>query len=91
MQEILARPGYEKLPLSEQEFYGLYIDDSEDEEHPGFFVRQLHILWSEIDRHHIFDEMHSEHSANIELAQARYEARRRALIAEGFSHSDMEF
>lgn len=91
MQEVLAKPGYENLPLGEQEFYELSLDDSEDENQPGFFVRQAHYIWSEIDRQFMFDDLQTEHSAQIKTARARYEVRRRALVEQGFSHSDMDF
>ena len=91
MQEVLAKPGYEKLPLSEQEFYELCLDESEDTWGRSFVVRQAHVEWSEIDRQFMFDDFQSERFADLQRAKRRYEAWRQALVDKGFSPSDMEF
>ena len=44
MQEVLAKPGYEKLPLAEQEFYEISLDESNETEPLGFVVRQAHYI-----------------------------------------------
>lgn len=90
MQEILARPGNDKLPLPEQEFYELRLDESADAEEPGFIVSQWHYLWSDIDKQFMFDDWQSDDSAGIEQAKRLYEVRRRALIGRGFNQSDMD-
>ena len=57
----------------------------------GYVVIQAHYLWSEIDRHFMFEDMQSEHLTGVEQAQEGYEARLRMLVEKGFAHSDMEF
>jgi hypothetical protein len=90
MQEVLSKPGYEKLPLSEQEFFELRIEDSEDGSPQGFVVKQTHALWSEIDQRFLWRDPEWEHLPTIEQAQERYQARLQALRAKGFTQSDMD-
>jgi hypothetical protein len=42
MQEVVSKLGAETLPLAEQEFYELSIEESEDAFRPGFVVKQTH-------------------------------------------------
>ncbi len=49
LQEVLSKPGTETLPLAEQEFYELCIEESDDIWRPGFVVTQTRGQWSEID------------------------------------------
>ena len=48
LQEVLLKPGAETLPLAEQEFYELCIEESDNVFRPGFIVKQTHAQWSEI-------------------------------------------
>jgi hypothetical protein len=91
MQEVLTKPGYENLFLTEREFYEISLDESNHTEPPSFVVKQAHYIWSGIDQQFMFDELQTEHFAILEKAQERYEARRRVLMKQGYSHSDMEF
>lgn len=90
MQEILSNTDDPKTPLSEQEFYELRLDDSDDIWRPGYDVRQSHAQWSEIDQQVIWDNCESERLPTLEKAKERYEARRRALAVRGFANSDMD-
>jgi hypothetical protein len=90
MQEVLSKPGYEKLPLSERELYELRLDDSSDSWRPGFIVSEVYERWSEIDRQFMLVASESERWPTLEKAKERYEARREALRAKGFTQSDME-
>ncbi len=90
MQELFSKPGTEDLPLSEQEFYELRIDDSPDPDRPGFVLMQSRAQWSEIDRQMMWDEIEKEHWITYQAAMNRYERRRQALAARGFTESDMD-
>jgi hypothetical protein len=90
MQEVLSKPGYENLPLLEQELYELRPDDSSDSWRPGFIVTEVYERWSEKDRQFMSVESESERWPTLEKAKERYEARREALRAKGFTQSDME-
>jgi hypothetical protein len=50
MQELLSKADDPKIPLNEQEFFELRLDDSTDICRPGFIVKQAQALWSEIYR-----------------------------------------
>lgn len=82
---MLTKPANELLPFSEQEFYELRIDDSIDPDRPGFVVMQSRAQWSEIDRQMMWDEIEEEHWITYQAAQNRYERRRQALAARGFT------
>ena len=90
MQELLSKADDRKIPLSEQEFYELRLDDSTDIWRPGFIVKEAHAQWSEIDRQIMWDDLESERLPTLEEAKERYEARRLALFQRGFIHSDMD-
>src|ERR1035441_6729828 len=42
LQEVLSKPGTETLPLAEQEFYELSIEESDNVFRPGFIVKKTH-------------------------------------------------
>jgi hypothetical protein len=90
MQKLLSKTDDPKTPLSEQEFYELRLEDSDDIRRPGFIVKQAHAQWSEIDRNIMWDDFESERLPTLEEAKGRYEARRLALVEKGFIYSDME-
>lgn len=90
MQEILSKPGYEQLPRSEQEFYELRIDDSDDIQRPGFIVKQTRASRNERDTEFIWADYEWERLPTLREARERYEARREALRAKGFTHSDID-
>jgi len=92
MQEVLAKPGCEMLPLAEQEFYELRLDDFDDFGRRGFFVKQAHFQWSEIDQQMMGDDIPPVESfPTLSQAEAGNESRRKALVDMGFSQSDMDF
>lgn len=90
-QEVFSRPGDAAKPAKEQEFVELRIDDEMDSWKPGFVVTEVRFRWSEIDGDFTGDEELQEQWPSLQTAQNRYEARRRALVDRGFTHSDMEF
>lgn len=90
MQEILSRTGDAKAPLRDQEFYELRLEDSDDIWRPGFIVKQTRAQWSEIDQQIMWEEPEWERWPTLKKANEKYEARRQALIAKGFIHSNMD-
>lgn len=90
-QEVFSRPGDAAKPAKEQEFVELRIDDEMDSWKPGFVVTEVRFRWSEIDGDFTGDAELQEQWPSLQTAQNRYEARRRALVDRGFTHSDMEF
>ena len=91
MKEVLARSGSENLALSEQEFYELTIDESNDASRPGFVVGQAHAEWSEIDRQFMLDNLQWKQFATYQHAKRDFERRQAALADKGFIPSDMKF
>jgi hypothetical protein len=90
MREMLSKTDDTNIPLSEQEYYEVRLDDSDDIWQPGFIVKQAHAFWSDIDRAIMWDEFESERFLILELAKKRYGARRRALAEKGFIYPDMD-
>jgi len=90
MQEVLTKPGNESLPLSEQEFYELCIEESSNVWRPGFIVKQTHAKWSEIDQQVMWEEPEWERWPMQNRAREKYEERLQALRVKGFTRSDMD-
>lgn len=90
MREILSKPAYESLALSEQELYELRLDDFSESWRPGYIVTESYMRWSEIDRQFMSVESETERLPTIEQAKERYEARREALAKKGFTQSDID-
>jgi hypothetical protein len=90
-QEIFSRPGDAKKPAELQEFVELRIDDWTDSWKPGFAVTEWRIRWSEADQQFMWEDEQQEQWAALQTAMNRYEARRRSLKEQGFTHSDMDF
>ena len=91
MQEVLSKSGAEALPLAEQEFFELCIEESDGVFRPGFIVKQTRAQWSEIDDQVMWEEPEWERWPTMKKAREKYEERRKALAAKGFSQSDLEF
>lgn len=91
LQEILSKPECESLPLAEQEFYELCIEESGDIFRPGFIVKQARAQWSEVDREVMWEEPEWERWPTLKKAVERCEEWRKALAAKGFTQSDFEF
>jgi hypothetical protein len=91
LQEVLSKPGAETLPLAEQEFYELCIEESDDVFRPGFVVKQTPAQWSEIDRQVMWEDADWERWPTLKKAEERCEEWRKALAARGFSQSDLDF
>jgi hypothetical protein len=90
-QEVLSKPGFEALPLPEQEFYELRIEESNDIWRPGFVVKQFHVQWSEIDGQVMWEGVGVERWPMLETAKERCEEWRKSLAAKGFTQSDLDF
>ena len=90
MQEVLLKTDDPKIPLREQEFYELRIDDSDDIWKPGYFVKQAHAQWSEIDRQIMWDGFDFDQCPTLEMAKERYAERKNVLAERGFIYSDMD-
>jgi hypothetical protein len=90
MQEVLAKPGYEDLPLSEQEFYEICLEETIDGLGGWFVVKQTRASWSEIDRGFMWDKAEREKWLTLEKAQECYRVRLQALRDDGFTQSDMD-
>jgi hypothetical protein len=90
LQEVLSKPECESLPLAEQEFYELCIEESDDAFRPGFIVKQTHAQWSEIDRHVMWEGLEWERWPTLRNAKERCEEWRKALAAKGFTQSDVD-
>jgi hypothetical protein len=103
VQEVLAKSIAPNIPLQEQEYYELRLDDLGFPFRPQFIdslgiivrhrfiVREARAAWSEIDRNIMWDGVEHEECSTLEEAQNRYDLRRAALVLKGFVYSDMEF
>ena len=90
LQEVLSKPGAESAPLTEQEFFELCIEESDDIWRPGFVVKQTRAQWSEIDGQVMWEEPEWERWPTLKKAKERCEEWRKALAAKGFSQSDLD-
>jgi hypothetical protein len=91
IQEVLSKPGTDKAPLAEQEFYELCIEESDDAFRPGFVVKQTRAEWSEIDGQVMWEGPEWERWPTLNKAKEKCEEWRKALAAKGFTQSDMDF
>src|ERR1035438_3534335 len=71
MQEVLSKPSAESAPLTEQEFFELCIEESDDIWRPGFILRQTRAQWSEIDRQVMWEEPEWERLADASKGQGK--------------------
>jgi hypothetical protein len=90
LQEVLSKPDAEILPVAEQEFYELCIEESDHVFRPGFVVKQTHAQWSEIDGQVMWEDPEWERWPTLKKAKERCEEWRKALAAKGFSQSDLD-
>ena len=90
MQEVLSKPGAETLPLAEQEFFELCIEESDDVFRPGFVVKQSRAQWIEIDRQVMWEDAGWERWPTLKKAEERCDEWRKALAAKGFTQSDLD-
>ncbi len=88
MQEVLSK-AEGKIPLKEQEFYELKLQDVIAKLGTRYCVRQAHAEWSEIDGQITWDSEESDYWI-LEEAKKRYAERRKALVEKGFIYSDMD-
>jgi hypothetical protein len=90
LQEVLSKPGAETLPLAEQEFFELCIEESDDIWRPGFVVKQTRAQWSEIDGQVMWEDPEWERWPTLKKAKEKCEEWRKALATKGFTQSDVE-
>ncbi len=102
MQEILSKTTDPNVPLEEQEYFELRLDDLGIPFRPQFIgsmgaiirlrfiVREAHTAWSEIDRNIMWDGFEHDECSTLEEAEQRYAIRRDAIVDKGFIYSDME-
>lgn len=90
MQEILSRTDDSRVPLRDQEFYELRLDDLGDLWERRFVVGEAHAQWHEECEQVVWDEAETEILPTLEEAEARYAKRRKALGEKGFIYSDMD-
>lgn len=103
MQEVLSKAIDANVPLQEQEYYQLQLDDLGSPFQPQFIdslgiiarhrfiVREAHAAWSEIDLNVMWDTPSHDECSTLREAKLRYEVRRAAIVKMGFIYSDMEF
>jgi hypothetical protein len=89
MHEFFSKTNDPTIPLKDQEFYELRLEDSEVE-CPGFLVRQTHFSWCELERQIMFDQTLYERYRTLKAAKARYAQRRQLLVGHGFIQSDRD-
>jgi hypothetical protein len=103
MQEVLSKSTDPHVPLQEQEYFELRLDDLGTPFRPQlvnslgvfvrrrFIVREAHAAWSEIDRDLMWEGYELDECSSLEEAQRRYELRRAVIEDKGFIYSDMDF
>ena len=102
MQELLAKTADPNIPLEEQEYCELRLDDLGYPFRPQFvaslgaiarhrfIVREAHAVWSQIELDFICGRYEHDECSTIEQAELRYELRRAVLVLRGFIYSTME-
>ena len=103
MQEVLSKTTDPNVPLQEQEYFELRLDDLGFPFRPKFFeslgaiirhrfpVCEAQAAWSEIDRNIMWDGFEHDEYSTLQEAELRYEERRAAMVEKGFIYSDMDF
>jgi hypothetical protein len=103
LHEVLSKTTDPNVPLHEQEYYELRLDDLGTPFRPRFIdslgvvarhrfiVREAHAAWSEIDRDIMWDGFEHDECSTLEEAELRYATRRASIVARGFIYSDMDF
>jgi hypothetical protein len=90
LEEVLSKPGAETLPLAEQEFYELCIEESDDIWRPGSVVKLTRAQWSEIDGQVMWEGLKEERWPTLQKAMEKCEEWKKTLAAKGFTQSDMD-
>lgn len=103
MQEVFSKTADPNVPLHEQDYYELRLDELGFAFRPQFIgsmgtivrhrflVVEAHAAWSEIDRNVMWDGFENDECSTLEEAVLRYAIRRDAIADKGFIYSDMEF
>lgn len=90
-QEVVSKPGGEILPLAEQEYYELCIEELDEVFQPGFIVKQTRALWSEKDQQVMWESPEWNCCSTLKKAKEKCDERRKALAEKGFTQFDMDF
>ncbi|MGD0831026.1 MAG: hypothetical protein ABR907_08800 [Terracidiphilus sp.] len=102
MQEVLSKTTDPNVPLREQEYFELRLDDLGTQFQPQFIdnigavvrhrfvVYEAHAVWSETDQNIMWVDLEHDECLTLEEAKLRYEQRRAVLAAKGFIYSDMD-
>lgn len=90
MNELFWKTNGPDLPLAEQEYYELALEEPPNLWGTVYVVRRTHYEWDEaqgqmIPSDHIIDRIKT-----LEESKARYEAHRQILADLRFTHSDMD-
>ena len=90
MNEVLWRTNVDSLPVHEQDFYELALEDPSEDAGAGYIVRRTHFGWDEVNSRMAADENVIEHCRRLAEAEARYAFHRNRLQASGYIYSDMD-
>jgi hypothetical protein len=102
MREVLSKTTDPNVPLTEQEYYELRLDDLGFPFRPQFIdiigavarhrflVRKAHAAWSKNNRNVMWDGVEHDECSTLEEAEVRYAIRRDVIVDKGFIYSDME-
>jgi hypothetical protein len=91
MQEVFSKTVDPNVPLSEQDFYELCLDDSDNIWRGRHVIRERHAHWDDSLGMVVWCEPMVEYLRTLEDARQRYEIRRTALAAKGYVFSDMDW
>jgi hypothetical protein len=90
-QEILSRPSSEGLPLAQQEYFELRIEEFEEFLGRTYSVKQLRTQWSDTFQVLVTASTAIEFRPTLQEAKELCEDWRKVLISMGFTESDMDF
>ena len=103
MKEAFSKTTDANVPLQEQEYFELRMDDLGTPFRPQpidsmgavarhrFLVLESHSAWSEIDCNVTWDSFEHDECLTLEEAAWRYAERRATIVEKGFIYSDKEF
>jgi hypothetical protein len=90
MNELLWKLNVPKLPLAEQEYYEIALEDPPNVWGDAYIVRQTHFQWDEEQTRMVPTDRLIDRAETRGEAEARYVLHRRILVDQGFACSDMD-
>lgn len=90
MNELLWKENTPKLPLAEQVYCELALEDATESSESPYVVRRTYYSWSEEQRRMAPADRVIDRAYTLEEADARYAQQRQILAEQGFVHSDMD-